>query len=296
MTTAFVLAGGGSLGAVQVGMLQALAARDIRPDLLIGTSVGALNAAYLAGHGTDENALAGLADIWARLQRRDVFPLHPARLGAAALGRAPSLCPDGALRRLVREHLAFDRIQDAALALHVVATDLRSGEQVLLSQGDPVEAVLASAAIPAVFPSVRIGDRDLVDGGVAEHAGVFQAVALGAEVIYLLPTGYACALQAPPATALASALHALTLLIEQRLIAEVAHFAEHTDLRVLPPLCPLPVSSIDFSQGARLVERGRAATERWMDSGGPRLEHPERFLSLHGHALRGDDQQSGHAA
>jgi NTE family protein len=285
MVTAFVLSGGGSLGAVQVGMLQALAAQGVEPDLLIGTSAGALNAAYVAGRGMGTRSLDDLAAIWAGLRRRDVFPLQPARLGAAAIGRAPSLCPNHALRRLIRNHVGFDRIEDAAIPLHVVATDVRSGQEVLLSAGDPVDAVLASAAIPAVFPSVRIGDRDLIDGGVADNAAVSQAVAEGADVVYVLPTGYACALEEAPATPLASALQALTLMIEQRLVLEVAHFAEEADIRVLPPLCPLSIGSADFRHGAVLVERARAATERWIADGGPRLEHPERYLAMHRHRL-----------
>ena len=283
MVTAFVLSGGGSLGAVQVGMLQALTARGVEPDLLIGTSAGALNAAYVAGHGVSESALNGLEAVWTGLRRRDVFPVQPARLGAAVLGLAPSLCPNGALRRLIRENLTFDRLEDAAIALHVVATDVGSGQEVLLSDGDAVDAVLASAAIPAVFPSVRIGGRDLIDGGVADNAAVSQAVSLGADVVYVLPTGYACALEQPPDAPLASALQALTLLIEQRLILEVAHFADRVDIRVLPPLCPLSVSSVDFRHGALLIERARTATGRWLDEGGPRLAHPERFLSMHRH-------------
>ena len=285
MVTAFVLSGGGSLGAVQVGMLQALAGRGVEPDLLIGTSAGALNAGYIAGHGTSVAALDDLAAIWATLRRRDVFPLQPARLGAAAVGRAPSLCPNDALRRLIRDHVAFDDLEDAATQVHVVATDVRSGEEVVLSTGNAVDAILASAAIPAVFPSVAVGDRDLIDGGVADNAAVSAAIALGADVVYVLPTGYACALDDPPGSPLASALHALTLLIEQRLILEVLHFAERADIRVLPPLCPLSVSSTDFRHGALLVERARAATERWIDEGGPRLAHPERFLSLHRHHI-----------
>jgi NTE family protein len=283
VTTAFVLSGGGSLGAVQVGMLQALTAEGVEPDLLIGTSAGALNAGYLGGRGTGAAALDRLARIWSGLRRRDVFPLQPARLGAAALGRARSLCPNGALRRLIGEHVAFDRIEQATIPLHVVTTDVRSGEEVVLSSGDPIEAILASAAIPAVFPSVRIGDRDLVDGGIADNAAVSQAVALGADVVYVLPTGYACALVDAPSSPLSSALQALTLLIEQRLILEVAHFADRADIRVVPPLCPLSVSSTDFRHGAELVERARTATERWLDEGGPRPSHPERFLALHGH-------------
>jgi NTE family protein len=283
MTTAFVMSGGGSLAAVQVGMLQALASRGVEPDLLIGTSAGALNAGYVAGHETSPPALAELAAIWAGLRRRDVFPLQPARLGAAALGLTPSLCPNGSLRQLMKRHIGFDRIEAAAIALHIVTTDARTGEEVVLSTGDAVEAILASAAIPAVFPPVRISDRDLVDGGIADNAAISQAVALGADVIYVLPSGYACALDETPATPLASALHALTLLIEQRLILEVAAYSRHTDIRVLPPLCPLSISSADFRHGAALVERARAATQRWLDEGGPRLPHPERFLSLHDH-------------
>jgi NTE family protein len=266
-------------------MLQALTARGVEPDLLVGTSAGALNAAYVAGHGVSEASLDDLETIWSRLRRRDVFPLQPARLAAAALGRAPSLCPNGALRHLITENLAFDRLEDADIPVHVVATDVGSGQEVLLSDGDPVDAVVASAAIPAVFPSVRIAGRDLIDGGVADNAAVSAAVSLGADVVYVLPTGYACALDQPPATLLASALQALALLIEQRLILEVGHFAEHVDIRVLPPLCPLSVSSADFRHGALLIERARTATGRWLDEGGPRLAHPERFLSLHRHTF-----------
>lgn len=283
MATAFVLSGGGSLGAIQVGMLQALHTRGAEPDVVIGTSAGALNAAYVAGHGMGTAALQNLAGIWTGLRRRDVFPVQPARLGAAAVGRAPSLCSNGALRRLISEHVAFEQLEHAAIPLHVVATDVRSGGEVVLSAGNAVDAIVASAAIPAVFPSVRIDDRDLIDGGVADNAAISHAVALGADVIYVLPTGYACALDDPPGSPLSSALHALTLLIEQRLILEVTLFADQTDIRVLPPLCPLSVSSTDFRHGALLVERARTATERWLDEGGPILPHPERFLSLHRH-------------
>jgi NTE family protein len=232
----------------------------------------------------DNESLAELAAIWIGLRRRDVFPLQAARLGSAAIGHAPSLFSQEPLRRLIRRHVTFENLEDALIPVHVVATDMRSGEEVLLSNGDPVDAILASAAIPAVFPSVRIGDRDLMDGGIADNAAVSQAVALGADVVYVLPSGYSCALEHAPSTALASALQALTLMIEQRLILEVAHFAPRADIRVLPPLCPLSVAASDFRHGAQLIDRSRVATQRWIDEGGPKLAHPERFLSLHHHA------------
>ena len=76
MTTAFVLSGGGSLGAVQVGMLRALSERNITPDLVVGTSAGALNAVFVAEHGTGPAALDRLAEIWTGLRRDDVFPVR----------------------------------------------------------------------------------------------------------------------------------------------------------------------------------------------------------------------------
>src|SRR5581483_4583531 len=235
MTTAFVLSGGGSLGAVQVGMLQALEQRGVRPDLLVGTSAGAMNAAFLAGRGMSAEALSDLAGIWTRLRRQDVFPVDPVRHVLALRGAQASLCSNENLRRLVAAHLPYHRLEDAAIPVHLVATDVLSGQEVLLSSGDVVDAVLASAAIPAVFPPVAVEGRRLWDGGIADNAAISQALDLGADRVFVLPAGVACALDEPPRGALASALHALSVLIEQRLIVEVAYLADRADLHVLPP-------------------------------------------------------------
>jgi NTE family protein len=130
---------------------------------------------------------------------------------------------------------------------------------------------------------VEIDGRHLVDGGIADNAAISQAVTQGADRIYVLPSGYACALPAAPQTVLASALQSLTLLVERRLVLEVAQYSTTVDLRVLPPLCPLAVAPSDFGHGARLIERARAATSRWLETGADKADHPERFLSLHGH-------------
>ena len=102
VTTAFVLSGGGSLGAVQVGMLQALAAHDVRPDLLVGTSAGAVNAAWVAGQGMSTDSLGELADVWTGLRRGDIFPVDPRQMLRGLLGRSPGVASDASLRRLVR--------------------------------------------------------------------------------------------------------------------------------------------------------------------------------------------------
>src|SRR4051812_25465944 len=149
VTTAFVLSGGGSLGAVQVGMLQALAERGVTPDLVVGTSAGALNAVFVAAHGVGPAALDRLAETWTGLRRDDVFPVRAPQMLLALSGVRDALCTHHGLERLVREHVGFARLEDAALPVHLVATDLLSGEEVLMSDGDALSAVLASSAVPA---------------------------------------------------------------------------------------------------------------------------------------------------
>ena len=137
MTTAFVLSGGGSLGAVQVGMLQALGERGVEPDLLVGTSAGAINAAFVAGHGMKGDALDELAGLWRSLRRRDIFAARPLRGLLAMAGVQPSLFSAEPLRRLVRprlvgaqgEHAIIPQIGDCrGLARHgTIPCGRRSG-------------------------------------------------------------------------------------------------------------------------------------------------------------------------
>jgi len=215
MTTAFVLSGGGSLGAVQVGMLQALAERGENPVLLVGTSAGALNAAYVAGHGTSRVSLDTLADLWAGLRRRDVFPISPGRQLLALTGARESMFSSDGLRALISKNLPYQLLEDAPIPVHVVATNLLSGEEVLLSTGDAISAVLASTAIPGLLPAMHRDGLVLVDGGLANNAAISQAVALGADRIFVLPTGVACALTKPPASPFAAAMQALSFLTQQ---------------------------------------------------------------------------------
>ena len=283
MTTAFVLSGGGSLGAVQVGMLQALGERGVVPDLLVGTSAGAINAAFVGGHGMGAAALLELAGLWQSLRRRDLFALRPLHGVLAVAGMRPSLFSAEPLRRLVEANLGYRDLLDASIELHLVTTDLSSGREVMLSSGDAASAVVASAAIPGLFPPVWREGRVLIDGGIAEHAAIRHAIGCGADEVYLLPTGFPCALGAAPTTAVGVALQALTLLSQQQLIGEVARYNGPAKLKVLPPLCPLGVSAADFSHAKELVARARTATGSWIDTEGPDLPTPQRFLSMHDH-------------
>jgi NTE family protein len=266
MTVGFVLSGGASLGAIQVGMLQALAEHEVRPDLVIGTSAGALNAAWVAGHP----GLAGLdqlAEIWAGLRARDVFPLRPWPGVRALMGRGSALISSEPLRRLIERHLTFDRLEEAAIPLYVVATDVITGAEVLLDHGDAVAAITASASLPGIFAPVELDGNLLMDGGIANNTPISHAVALGADTVYVLPTGHGGALDEPPHHPLAMVLHAVGQLLQQRLAQDIERYRGLIDLRVVPPLSPLRVSPTDFSHGRELIARAHAATTVWLDAG-----------------------------
>jgi NTE family protein len=289
MTTAFVLSGGASLGAVQVGMLLALSDRHITPDLLVGASVGAVNAAFLAGHPGPVGVEA-LADIWSRVRRAHVFPSDPVRVVRAMAGRATALANPQPLRRLVTQCLPYERLEDAPWPVAVVATEVATGLEVVLSAGNAVDAVLASAALPGVLPPVVVDGHLLMDGGVVNNTPISVAHSLGADRIYVLPTGYACALPRPPRSPLTMALHAAAIAIQRRLIDDVHAMHDIVELHVAPPLCPLAVAPTDFRHSAMLVERARIATRAWLDR--PAHDDPAGQLQLHQHHSTALGQQA----
>src|SRR4051812_45414755 len=150
--TAFVLSGGASLGALQAGMLRALYECGISPDLLVGTSAGALNAAFIASRPQSPDTAGQLARIWRGLQREDVFPVSMSALIGGVCGRRDPLARDPGLRRLVRRYIEFDDLTDASIPLHVVTFDVTERRELLLSAGPAVDAVAAAASIPGIFP------------------------------------------------------------------------------------------------------------------------------------------------
>ena len=266
MPTAFVLAGGGSLGAVEAGMLRALIQHGEKADFVVGASAGAFNGAYFAAEPT-QAGVAKLEAIWRGLKREHIFPLSLKNLFGFLWRRDYLVEPHG-LRRLLEGNLPYKLLEQAAIPIHVVATDLITGDEVLISSGSAVDAVLASAAIPGVFPTVLIDGRELVDGGVTNNTPISTALKLGADRIVVLPTGFACGLTRAPASAIAKALHSLNLLVARQLVNDIKHFAQHVRLHVVPTLCPLETSSYDYSSCATLIERASDSTREWIQQGG----------------------------
>lgn len=278
--TAFVFAGGGSLGAVQVGMLRTLLAHGLCPDFVVGSSVGAINASYFAA-APNADGVAALARIWRGLRRSDVFPFT--LVSALGFMRHPgNLVDPSGLRRLIETNLSYRRLEDAAIPLHIMATN-QQGQPVRLSSGPVVEAILASTAIPGVFPPVEIGGEALMDGAIAANTPLLLAAQLGASRIVVLPTGYACALEEPPRRAVAKALHAITLLIAWQLMHELEVCSRDIDVHLVPTLCPLAVSPFDFSAADELIERAAEAAEKWIADGGLTRRARPQELSPHRH-------------
>lgn len=279
--TAFVFAGGGSLGAIQVGMLRELMAAGVRPDFVVGASVGALNASFFAGDPTAEG-VRRLEDIWCGLRRQHVFPITLGSIAGAIRGRRDGIVSPHGVRRLIETHIAFKRLEDSPIPIHVVATD-EGGETVMLSEGPAVELILASAAIPVVFPPVETGGRILMDGAIGGNTPIIAAAELGAKRIVVLPTGYSCAPENPARGPVARGLHALTLLISQQLVRDLRSLMGQVEVVTIPPLCPLDISPFDFSRSAALIERGAEVTRGWLSTGGLKRTDIPHELMAHGH-------------
>ena len=269
MTTAFVLSGGGNLGCVQVGMLRTLVERGVVPDLIVGTSVGSLNGAWLAVRGARAD-VGELESIWRQMRRQVVFPAKPLTSFNAVFGRKAHLVPANGLRRVIEQAILGSvavgrRLEDTAIEFHVVATDIRTGHDVLLSRGDLVDSVCASAAIPGVFPIVEIDGQSLVDGGVVNNCPISHAVALGASEIWALPCGYACSLPRAPSGALETAVQAISLLVQHRLVLDVERYRDDVELHVFPTLCPVKVGPLDFGQSESLMRASYSLSSDWFD-------------------------------
>jgi NTE family protein len=279
--TAFVFAGGGSFGAIQVGMMHSLAAHEISADMVVGSSVGALNGAYYAGDPSLKGVLQ-LEAIWRGLTRHDVFPITWRTL-LGFIRRRDFLIPHDGIQKLIDDHLQYRNLQDAKLPVHIVTTDIVSGDSVVLSEGSAAQAIIASTAIPGAFAPVRYRDFYLADGAISSNTPIKVAIAKGANRLIILPTGYACSTNTPPIGAVANALHALTLLIARQLVSELEDIDPAIEYFVVPPLCPLVGSPYDFSRTAEHIERAIQSTDAWLARDGLQKSGIPEEMRPHAH-------------
>jgi NTE family protein len=258
---AFVLSGGGSLGAIQVGALQSLMDAGVRPDVLVGCSVGSLNATFLAVDPRRER-LDDLEALWLSLNRADIFPASKRSIAGHLVRRDTHLYEPHGLRDLVDRLVPANDLAELAVPVHVVTTDLFSGQPVWWTSGDPRQVLVASASLPGLFPPVTLGDSLHVDGGVTCPVPVQRAIELGAERIWVFDvTGGSLGRRDERMTA-------LDILLTSFAISRY-RLASH-ELPDPPgrPVIPMPRVELgkhelrDFSRTTELIEMGRQAGAR----------------------------------
>lgn len=285
MPTAWVLPGGSTFGAIQAGSVSALLEAGERPDLLVGTSAGALNAAWLAHEPTERGAQA-LRRLWMTMRRADVFPVQPLRILAARLGLAHHVMSNYGLLRWLHRNLPYQRIEQAGVPLTITAADLELGTAVYFDRGPVLAPLVASCSIPGMFPPVRFGERWLVDGGVATFMPVTRAVDLGADRVFVLPCGGsepfrtgsednagAVATWPVPATPPRSVAGANGVSLGAAMVAgaraELRYGAERAELYVAPAPSTEGLSPYSFDESAALIDATWELVRRWYPRASP---------------------------
>jgi len=244
---AYVLGGGGQLGAHEVGMLQALLEREIVPDLIVGTSVGAINGAAVAAEPTLA-AVERLSEVWREIERSDAFDGSIlGRLGT--LARTGTHLHDGAgLRRLLERWLPVARIEDLAVAFQCVAAGIETASEHWFTAGPLVDAVMASSAVPGLLPPVVIDGDHFIDGGIVNSVPVGRAVELGARTVFVLHVGRLDRPLEAPRWPWEVALIAFEIARRHRFIGDLAALPEDVVVHVMPTGQANPPRYTDRSQ------------------------------------------------
>jgi NTE family protein len=189
MTTAFVLGGGGVLGAVEVGMLRALLEADIHPDLVLGTSIGALNGAMIA-RDPSLGSIERMTDLWRGAQSDGAgVGDRPLRTVRRAVATGTHIYSSKPLRQRLAEEFGELTIEELAVPFQVCAASIERAAEHWFTTGPVVDAVLASAAVPGLLPPAKVGDEHYLDGGIVNSIPLGRAVRLGAHRVFVLQVG-----------------------------------------------------------------------------------------------------------
>jgi predicted acylesterase/phospholipase RssA len=315
--TAFVLSGGGARGALQVGAVRALLEAGLEPDVLIGTSIGAWNAAVMARFPLQE-ALERMTAVWRQTQPAQILLGRESRVNGApeqaltgalmvaAIRRVtqgyPSLYSDTGQKRLIAELLADVTFEDLRLPLRVVASDLVFARHTIFSSGPVAPAVLASSAIPGIFPPVQIGESIYVDGGALDNINLDIALRLGARRIFLLDVGYDATNDDPAFWTRAvtrtrnekpreTTMHPLAAVLE-RTIQVMSGYQRERAIERVPPGVALHVLRLSTGTSEGMLVFGKA--DQWMERGYAQTQEYLRasLNPAQAHATEADDEEA----
>ncbi|WNV73566.1 patatin-like phospholipase family protein [Geodermatophilus sp. DSM 44513] len=267
--TAFVLGGGGVLGAAEVGMLQALVEHGVRPDLVVGTSVGAINGAFVAADPTP-GAVDRLRALWEDLAAAGVFAGSVlSRVGTLVRTRT-HLHPREPLRDLLAAHLPVATFAELPVPFQCVAASIERAAERWFTDGPLVDAVLASSAVPGLLPPVELDGEHHLDGGLVHSIPVGRAVALGADTVYVLHVGRIDRPLRPPTRPWEVATVAFEIARRHRFAADLAALPPGVTVHVLPAGDPAPPGAgnlryRDFSGVPARIEQAHAAARGYLD-------------------------------
>jgi NTE family protein len=258
-----VLGGGGSMGALQVGVLRVLIRRGFQPGRIVGTSVGALNGAFLAfypGIGGVER----LAEVWRGLGHERLFPINPFRIAYRLASGQLNLFSSAFLERLVREHAVVDDFAAAHVPLHITAANLYTGRKHVFSEGSVTQAVLASAAIPGVFSPVELDGQAYVDGGVVANLDLETAVEQGAKEILAIDLSHCFELPSP-SSVLGVITRTVDIVMRERVDRDMAALGRKARITLVQPEVEEGPAVSDLKHVSRLLEDGERFGERVYD-------------------------------
>lgn len=253
--TAYVLGGGGVLGSTQVGMVRALAEAGVRPDLVLGTSIGALNGAFVAADPGVEGAHR-LTEVWEAVVRDGVFLENPVRQAARVARYRTHLLSNAPLRHVVDRYLPVAAIEDLEVPFQCVAACIEDAGSHWFTDGPVTQAVVASCSVPGLFPPVVIEGRHYLDGGLVHSIPVGRALALGATRIYVLQVGRVEQPLRPPTKPWEVGMVAFEIARRHRFVHEMATVPDDVELHVLPSgSSHAPNISITRARASRMRER-----------------------------------------
>ncbi|MEP7105453.1 MAG: patatin-like phospholipase family protein, partial [Chloroflexota bacterium] len=244
------------------------------PGRLVGASVGALNASLIAAHPS----LAGaqmLRQVWCSKVARDVLRIHPVSSLLAGVRRQLNTLPSANVLRLIEstERLTgISTFEQLRRPLGIVATDVEAGVPEVFRSGPLTPALLASTAIPGVFPAVRVGDRDFLDGGIVDNTPIAVAVREGAKQVLAVHLMAGGELDAPPRTWSELITRTLQLSLHHRMLSDFERLKSAARVVVLAPVLPMRASwQMDLARGSAIIDKARAATRRLLEVEGRRL-------------------------
>ena len=263
---AYVLGGGGDLGANEVGMLRALLERDIVPDLIVGTSIGAINGAAIAADPSLQ-MLDRLEAVWRRLGKERIFD-SPFRIASTLIRERTHLNTDLPLRRLLERLLPVRTFEELAVPFQCVAANIERAAEHWFTEGCLIDAIVASSAVPGLLPVVEIGGEHFMDGGIVNSIPIERAIALGATELYILHVGRVERPLQPPRNLLQVMTVAFEIARRHRFAHDMAHLPPGIVAHVLPTGEEGPGSSIrswDFEAIGQRIARAHEATGAYLD-------------------------------